>query len=468
MGMIDGLIKRAKSILPSARINNSTLLPQENAATNAATSEQGRRPTPEDQIKYLYRLMWVDPDLRQAILDVREMDRTDGRVKRIHSRIARDTIRGGLLFLQTSPSEALAKEWNDFARRLQLNNIGKLKSDALGLIKEGNLPMQWVLDTGYNVVSGVRMPADTLLPNVGADGRFKDVTDAYRQYDIMTGMQLVSFPLWQLTMGRFDPNNYDDLGCQGRPFLDASRTVWRKLQMTDEDLVIRRRMRAPLRMAHSMEGASDDQVQKYRDQVEKDQAHGAVTDYYMNKKGSVTAVDGDSNLDQIADITYLLDTFFSGTPLPKGLLGFTDGMARDILDDLKGDYFDEVDALQDTQAIVYEQGFRLHLLLKGINPDAGEFSVTFAERRTETLSQTIDRGLKLKALGLPESMVWEQIGINPVDVAARRQWEHDTKYDPYPPADVSATPPLVVPPPVVKVTPGNARQGNSATSIGNG
>ena len=41
----------------------------------ATTSERGFRTTVENQTKYLYRQMWVDPDLRQAILDIRDADR---------------------------------------------------------------------------------------------------------------------------------------------------------------------------------------------------------------------------------------------------------------------------------------------------------------------------------------------------------------------------------------------------------
>lgn len=231
-------------------VKQDPTLPQETAAATSATSEKGRRPTPEDQIKYLYRLMWVDPDLRQAILDVREMDRLDGRVKRIHSRVARDTIKGGLIMQQAHASDTLARHWDDFQRRLQLNRVEKLKSDARGLVMEGNLPIQWVLDTEFNVVSAVRMPSETILPNINEAGRFKDVKKAYIQFDVTTGTELAAFPLWQLFHARFDPDSFDDLGSLGRPFLDAARTTWRKLCMTEEDLVIRRRTRAPLRLAH--------------------------------------------------------------------------------------------------------------------------------------------------------------------------------------------------------------------------
>ncbi|MBZ4346045.1 hypothetical protein LAN15_23230, partial [Mycobacterium tuberculosis] len=40
-------------------------------------------------------------------------------------------------------------------------------------------------------------------------------------------------------------------------------------------------------------------------------AYGNWRDFFLNKKGSVTSVSGDANLDQIADVSYLLDTFFA-------------------------------------------------------------------------------------------------------------------------------------------------------------
>jgi hypothetical protein len=474
MGLLDTLKARAKSAAVRWGGGVQTqLLPNENATRNAPTSEIGRRPTMEDQIKYAYRVMWVDPDLRQSILDVREMDKLDGRVKRIHSRIARDIVKGGLVMLQGEASDVLAREWDEFQRRLQLNRIEKIKSDARGLVMEGNLPYQWVLDREYNVVQGIRMPAETILPNIGQDGLFKDIQKAYIQFDVMTGKELAAFPLWQLCHARFDPDNYDDMGSMGRPFLDAARTTWRKLGMTEEDLVIRRRMRAPLRMAHVLKGASEPEVQKYREGVEKDQAQGAVTDYYMNKEGAVTALQGDSNLDQMKDIVHLLDSFFAGSPIPKGLAGYTDGLARDILEDLKRDYYDEVDVLQDTLSFCYEQGFRLQLLLKGINPDAEDFKITYKARRTETMTQTMDIALKMKAMGYPQGMVFEYIGDDPAYVERRREWEAKN-VDPYP-GDQPEPPPQPEKQPVsrnrgvtVKVTPGNGRKGESGTSIGNG
>lgn len=448
--------KRDPALLIAATLPNST------ASNKDRSSERGYRATPENSTKYLYRMMWVDPDLRASILDIREMDRLDGRVKRIHSKVARDVIKGGLVMQIAEGDKLIGRQWDEFQQRLQLNRVEKLNSDARGLVMEGNLPMQWVLDAEYNVVSGVRMPADTIIPNVDLSGRFKDVTRAYVQFDILTGSEIAAFALWQMFVSRLDPDNYDDMGSLGRPFIDASRTVWRKLDMTEQDMVIRRRTRAPFRMAHVLKGASTDDLEKYRAEVEKNQ-HEITTDYYMNREGGVTPIQGDGNLDQTKDIVYLLDTFFAGSPLPKGLMGYTDGMARDILEDLKRDYFDEVDVMQDTLSFGYEQGFRLHLLLKGVNPDEHDFTITFAERRTETPNQTADRALKLQALGLSQGMVWEELGYDPSYVRSRKDWEAKN-IDPYPdpnnikPAGAAN----------VKITPSNGRKGESGTSIGNG
>lgn len=429
-----------------------------------STSEIGRRPTPENQVKYLFRTMWVDPDVREAIIDIRNMDRVDGRTKRIHTRIARDTIKGGIVLQQSEDSAVLTREWDNFVRRLQLNRVEKLKSDARGLIMEGTLPLQWVLDEQRNVVAGVRMPAETILPMVDQSGRFVDVRKAYRQVDYLTGTALAEFALWQLCVARFDPDNYDDLGSFGRPFLDASRGPWKKLLMTEEDLVIRRRTRAPLRLAHTLEGATSEDLEKYRAGVEKDQ-YEITTDYYLNKKGGVAPIQGDSNLDQIADITHLLDTFFSGSPLPKGMMGYTDGMARDILEDLKRDYYDEIDVIQDTLSYCYDEGFRLQLLLRGMNPDDLGYKITYAERRTETPNQTTDRALKLKALGMPAGMVWEELGYDPAYVRERAKYEAKLT-DPYPTDDDDDEDGAGKP--KIKITPGNGRKGESGTSVGNG
>lgn len=462
MGFLD-FLSRKRNALPAEK---APLAPGEIPA--GRSTEAGTRSL-EAHLGLLRRRMWVDTRLLQTITDVRAMDVSDGRVKKIHSRCARAAAKGGLRLVATNQPR-LEREFKEFRHRLGLHNPQKLQSDLRGLLTDGNLALQWVLDESGQLVAGIRMPPETLRANTNNSGQIAEPTRAYTQIDLTSGREAAHFGLWQLTVGRLDPMNYDDWSCPGRPYLDASRSTWRKLVMTEEDTVIRRHMRAPLRMSHVLEGASNDELMAYKQGVEASQGDGNFTDYYLNKKGSVAAVQGDANLEQIADIVLLLDAFLSGGPMPKGLLGYTEGLSRDILEDLKKEWYDEMAAVQLVAAAVYEQGFVLHLLLKGINPDACEFSVAFAERITETANQQADRALKLQALGASQETVLETAGLNAADEKAARKREQ-AEMDPYPdgddPHDVDPNAPPATPATNtrVSVTPGNGRKGESATNV---
>ncbi len=429
-------------------------------AQHAETTERGRIATPENSTRYLYNQLYVDPRLRSAILMLRHMDRIDGRVKKIHKRMARQAVKGGLRIEFGNEENAKVQTlWDDFVRRLRLDDRNKLESDARGAVMEGNLSLQRVVDTTGHVTALIRMPTETLVPKVDLNGRFTDPAKAYVQVDHLTYNELASFALWQLAITRLDPDNFDDQGALGRPYLDATRSVWQKLVMTEDDMVIRRRTRSPLRMAHSLEGATKEELDEYRNQIEADQ-HNIATDFYMNKKGGVQAVQGDANLDQIADVAYLLDTFFAGSPAPKGLFGYVGDLNRDVLEDLKADYYEEIDGLQDVLARAYHEAFCLELLLQGIDPDSHKFTVLFPERQTETRNQRADLALKAQAMGASQKTVFELAGLDPVQEKARLKSERAAR-NPYPDAHAGGGAPSV------SITPGNRPKGESATSISN-
>lgn len=408
--------------------------------------------------------MFVDYDRRALVDTIRKMDQQDGRVKEIHRRVSSDLVRGGLVMQVTGESaegKALAEEWKQFAARLKLTKQAKLKSDAAGFLKEGNLALQLVLDQANSVTDAVRMPSDTLVPIVAPNGRFKDPAHAFEQRDVMTGKMLASFAAYQLVLARLDPDNYDDMGSMGRPFLDAVAKTWRKLMMTDEDLVIRRRTRAPLRLSHVLEGADDTALAAYRKTTEGEKGE-ITTDFYSNRKGGVTAVQGDATLGDIEDVVHLLDTFYAGTPAPKGLFGYVGDLSRDVLADLKQAYFEALDGIQDEMADAYDAAFRVHLLFQGKDPAPDAYTLRFAERRTETTNQVADLALKWQALGVPDDVIFTMMGMDPTQIRAQREAQAKRR-EPYPdPGAAGGTPPM---PGGVTITPGQAGKGQSATHV---
>jgi len=438
---------------------------QREAGFVPAGSERGLRSTPENMMVYANRFNWVDPSLRQSILDVRVMDRDDGRVKTMHRKMSRTAVKGGLKLDDASSNKKLARLWKSYIKRLNLHKHEKLESDARGLVMEGNLCMQWVVDLDSRTLqAGIRMPTETINPVVHPNGQFKSIEQAYDQFDLTTGQVIASFSLYQMSVGRLTPDNYDDRGSMGRPYLDATRKKFNQLIMTEDAMVLRRHSRAPQRMNHSLEGATKPELDEYKAGVEADQMNGATTDYFSNKKSSVTPLQGDASLGEVADVLLLLDGFFAGGPGPKGLFGYNEGLNRDILEDLKKDYFEEIDALQDIQAGVYDFGFRLDLLLQGINPDKYDFEVKFAERKTDTANQRADLGLKHKAAGVGDIQVWKTMGLDPVKVMQSRQAQINSN-DPYPSNLEMDFEEEGANTPKISVTPGNRTKGESATDI---
>ena len=429
------------------------------------STEVGRRPNVENWMRREMALAnYVDFELRATIMRIRFMDRVDPRVKKIHARTARAAAKGGLRLHTSSGNTRLIRAWREFERRLHLHRREKLESDVRGFMMEGSLPLQWVLSTEQpQVIGAVRMPTETLVPLVDATGRFESPARAWRQINPVSGEELAHFALYQLTMGRLTPDNYDDWGSLGRPYLDATRPIWNKLRMTEDDLVVRRRTRAPQRMHHNLPGVKREDLQDYKAEIEADITEGNWRDFYTNAKDAkVEAVGGDADLDKIADVVHLMDTFLAGSPMPKGLLGYFEGLSRDILEDIKRDFHDELDSLQDLTAQLYEFGFRLELMLQGIDPDGYDFAVRFAEQHAETPNQMADRALKYRALGLPDEVVWSTAGQDPAAVRDQLKAEGKDK-EPYPDNDPGR--PVVRP--RVSITPGNARKGDSGASISN-
>jgi hypothetical protein len=87
----------------------------------------------------------------------------------------------------------------------------------------------------------------------------------------------------------------------------------------------------------------------------------------------------------------------------------------------------------------------------------------YAQRRTDTPNQMADLALKYIAAGLPDDIVYGEMGFDP-DYVRTKRIEQAERNDPYPsnqqdPAATSGN--------VVKITPGNAMKKESATAIGN-
>ena len=106
MGIFDAIANFFSGSGKSASAVDNTV---SSGGKTTTDSEKGRRATQENQTKAAYAYLTVDYALRATIQDIRLMDRSDGRVKRVHNRVARDVTRGGLVMQHDDPNSKIAK-----------------------------------------------------------------------------------------------------------------------------------------------------------------------------------------------------------------------------------------------------------------------------------------------------------------------------------------------------------------------
>lgn len=396
-----------------------------------------------------------DYGIRDSIPLIRNMHDTDGLVSELHNRTARLCAKGGILLkINGAHRDDLSQQFKEFIHNNGLDNREKLESDARGLLMEGSLALETLVKNG-RVVGLLRLPVDTFTPITGKNGRIKDDKKAYCQRNETEG-ELIYWPKWAIRWVRANPINFDDQSSLGIPYFHPSRKQWKKLTSTENDMFIRRKNRSPLRWLHHLPGFDKTELKHYRMEDEQRRLD-PERDFYMNQ-GEVKAIQGDANLGEIDDVFYSLERVFAGLSAPLSLFGFSDRISRDILEDLKRDYFDYIDTLQDTISRAYHEAFLLDCLLSGINVKPTDFIVMYKERKTMTDNQLCDLALKKQALGVSQQTIFETINLD-YQVELERKKAESQNGDPYA-NDFDPTNSNQV-----SITPGNAKKGESATTI---
>lgn len=392
-------------------------------ANRASTTDRGNvSKTSPTLFDYdVFRINWEKVYLLQ---DIDQMIRSDTRLKRANHVFARTTIRRGLsVKASCSSSQALEDKSQEiidnFSDRIQLNS--KLLPWARSLLKDGELFLNPVIDLTNNRIQDVKnLPAITMQRNENIEGRFEDIKDAFRQIDPVSRQILTNFPLYSINHIRHD---HEAGQLYGNSKYLTCLPFWRKLNMTEEDLVVRRRTRAVPRRLHSV-GTKDnpgnwDEVKKYKaeNKLENPKIAAVTTDYFGNGLTSITDLNGDADMDKIKDIEHLQEVYMIGTGVPLHILGFGQNVNRDIVEDQKSQFEEDTQELRDLLEYGDDAPFsglralyELELNLNGIDPSLIDLNFMWAENADDTVDRKVDRVLKLRS-AQPDPLISRRFGL---------------------------------------------------------
>lgn len=392
---------------------------------------------------FIYRQLQVETNRRAVLRDVQNMLEADPLIDETNSRISRKSVRGGIFItvngsgkhqqkmaVRTGQKAGRGAQMANRAQQVVDEFMSRCKVDSLAplwisrLLADGDLFINIVVEDGGGQprISAIRwVPPAIIKRNEDQFGQFIDVNRAFSEIDplnglyfqtVIPGVAVRHFPLWAINHVRWKYRG----GLYGNSQYLTIRKLSRQNASSDDDMVVRRKVRAPLRRAHiigSKDAPGDPKtVEKYKSEHKDAIVKGKytpVTDYYMNGLGDVKNLEGDGNLDKIADVKYLYDKENTGTIIPKGLVGHAEDINRDVLDDQKEEYYDTIEDIR--HLLEYGDGgpfsglraiIDFELLLHGIDVEALglSYDIAFSPLRDKDPAALIDRTIKAKDGGL--------------------------------------------------------------------
>lgn len=353
---------------------------------------------------------------RQTIIECRDMYKLDTRVKVAIKTVARDAVKGGFVVKVTNNplAETIA---NDLTKRLNLRYA--LENWMRLTLKEGDSFLEIGVDADGVIALVTRKP--TLQMHRASDRHdlFEDSRRAYWMSDeaaIGLGDEppdnAIWFAQWQIIHIRWD---HEEGQRYGEPLFAGATKAYRRMDDGEFNMAVRRKTRAGRRFLHVVEGANENELEAYRvkNQDALDDPFAAVSDFFSNKAGSISALDGDANLDQYEDVMHHVRTFFLASPVPMALLGYGQDLNRDVLQEQKEQYDEAIEQITEwVESQMVRPILELQWLLAGILPEGLDYEIVWKARNEPTpqdIRDAADAAIKLRALGLGEKIVLQII-----------------------------------------------------------
>lgn len=349
----------------------------------------------------------AETERKRIVEACRRMYRTDPRIKKMHRQLARDIVKGGFV-VRTSDQAAL-----DVAQAMQKRlKLNKRLDDYVRLsARDGDCFLQVEINADLDIVEISRKPTLLVHRNSNDLDRFDDPARAFWIGEIYSSEppdNALWMAWWETIHARWE---HDEGHRYGTPMLSSATGAFKRVVEGETDISVRRKTRSGQRYLHVVEDATPGELKAYKEEnkIALDNPTAAIADFFSNKPGSLTVVQGDATLDQIGDVTHHIETLFAGGEVPMELIAYGSGLNRDVLGEKKDEYDETLDVLREWVAdqIVIPLLER-QWLLKGIFPESVEYSIEWRTKKVVTaadIRDIADAAMRLRILNVPEDVV---------------------------------------------------------------
>jgi hypothetical protein len=340
----------------------------------------------------------------------RRMYNDDPRAKRLIGKLARDACKGG--FTVAAPNNAQAEqEARDLIKRLDLEN--RLPDWFRLTVRDGDSFLEAGIDGERNISLVSRKPTLNMHRNSNSVDRFPDPAKAYWfAPDLYIGatptQNSIWFAEWQVIHARWEQ---EEGRRYGYPLFAAGTQAYKRVREGELDIAVRRKTRAGMKYMHVVEGADAGALEQYKQNNKEalDNPFAAVADFFSNKPGSLSAVQGDAKLQEIGDVEHHIQTWLMSGIVPMELLGYGANLNRDVLNDKKDAYEEEIEAITSwVEAQLVVPLLERQWLLKDIYPDSLDYEIKWSVKqalKADVIALVADAMLKLKTLGVDPAII---------------------------------------------------------------
>lgn len=343
---------------------------------------------------------------RTMVEEARAMYEEDPRIDGSIATMARDAIHTGFDLSISGPrAEEALQIADDLLRRIDF--FGRADDWVRLTARDGDSFLELGANASGQIVDITRKPTLEMRRNSDEFDRFTDPMRAFYwtdKADIGGDVShAVYFAEWQIVHCRY---KRDEGSRYGKPLFSAARTAYKRVKEGELDIAIRRKTRAGMKYMHSLEDASESDIEAYksRNRDVLGDPFAAVADFFSNKKTQIQTVQGDARLSEIDDVLHHIDTMSVASPVPLELIGYGRNLNRDVLQQKKEQYEESIPSVRGwVVAEMVKPLLERQWLLAGIWPDSLVWSVEWKSKKTPSpagFAEIAKALVALKATGL--------------------------------------------------------------------